>query len=121
MGAALGPVYYALYNEFVWLHVRSRQYLQLFGAAPERVDLLNQAAGLFFRVVEDSLWEDTLLHLSRMTDTAQMGKKANLTIQRLSPLITDQALASEIRTLVDSAVTKSAFARDWRNRRIAHT
>lgn len=121
MGPALGPVYYALYNEFVWLHVRWRQYVQLFGATPARVDLLNQTAGLFFRVVEDSLWEDTLLHLSRMTDTAQTGTKANLTIQRLPPLITDQALASEIRLLVDTAVTKSAFARDWRNRRIAHT
>jgi hypothetical protein len=121
MGAALGPLYYALYNEFVWLHVRWRQYLQLFGATPGRVDLLNQAAGLFFRVVEDSLWEDTLLHLSRMTDTAQTGKKVNLTIQRLPLLITDQALASEVRALVHTAVTKSAFARDWRNRRIAHT
>lgn len=121
MGPTLGPVYYAIYNEFVWLHVRWHQYVQLFGSTRARVDLLNQAAGLFFRVVEDSLWEDTLLHLSRMTDTARTGKKSNLTIQRLPSLIADQALASEIKALVDTAVTKSTFARDWRNRRIAHT
>jgi hypothetical protein len=95
--------------------------VQLFGAAPARVDLLNRAAGLFFRIVEDSLWEDTLLHLSRLTDPPRTGKKANLTIQCLPALISDQGLASEIRGLVATAVTKSAFARDWRNRRLAHT
>lgn len=121
MGPALGPVYYALYNELVWLHVRWRQYMQLFGATPGRVDLLNQAAGLFFRVIQDSLFEDTLLHLSRMTDPAQTRKKANLTIQQLPLLIADQLLAAEILALVNTAVTKSTFARDWRNRRLAHT
>jgi hypothetical protein len=121
MGPVLGPVYYALYNELVWLHVRWRQYMQLFGATPGRVDLLNQAAGLFFRVIQDSLVEDTLLHLSRMTDPAQTRKKANLTIQQLPLLIADQLLAAEILALVNTAVTKSTFARDWRNRRLAHT
>jgi hypothetical protein len=47
--------------------------------------------------------------------------KQNLTVQRLPTLLTDPVLATEIQTLVDEAVTRSAFARDWRNRRIAHS
>lgn len=120
MGSGLGSVFYALYNEFAWLHVRWWQYLQLFAATRERVVVLNEAAGLFFRVVQDSLWEDTLLHLARITDKPDTGGKANLTIQRLSALLTDKQLAAEIRTLVDDAVTRAGFARDWRNRRMAH-
>jgi AbiU2 len=71
--------------------------------------------------VQDSLWEDTLLHLSRITDRPETGGRENLTIQRLPGLVTDTALATELRTLVEQAVTRSAFARKWRNRRIAHS
>ena len=59
MGPELGTTFCALYNEFSWLHMRWRQYAQLFGKKPSRVDLLNRAGGLFFRIVQDSLWEDT--------------------------------------------------------------
>jgi hypothetical protein len=121
MGPELGAVFYALYNELSWLHIRWRQYVQLFGEKPSRVDLLNRAAGLFFRVVQDGVWEDALLHLSRITDRPETGGRQNLTIQRLPALLTDSVLATEVQTLVDKAVTRSAFARDWRNRHIAHS
>lgn len=121
MGSELGPVFYALYNELVWLHLRWRQYVTLFGTKPTRIELLNRAAGLFFRVVQDSLFEDTLLHLSRMTDKAVIRGRPNLTVQRLPALVTDQDLAAEVRSLVDDAVEKAGFARDWRNRHIAHS
>ena len=121
MGPELGAVFYALYNELSWLHIRWRQYVQLFGEKPSRVDLLNGAAGLFFRVVQDGLWEDTLLHLSRITDRPETAGRQNLTIQRLPALLTDSVLATEVQALVDKAVSRSAFARDWRNRRIAHS
>jgi hypothetical protein len=121
MGQELGAVFCALYNELSWLHIRWRQYVQLSGEKPSRVDLLNRTAGLFFRVVQDGLWEDTLLHLSRITDRPETGARENLPIQRLPALLPDTALASEIQTLVEEAVTRSAFARDWRNRRIAHS
>ena len=121
MGPELGTTFCALYSEFSWLHVRWRQHSQLFGEKPSRVDLLNRVGGLFFRIVQDSLWEDTLLHLSRITDRPETGGGGNLTIQRLPGLVTDTALATELRTLVDRAVTQSAIARDWRDRRIAHS
>lgn len=121
MGQELGSLFYALYNELGWLHLRWRQYRELFGTKPERVELLNQSARLFFLVVQESLWEDTLLRLSRITDKPETFGKTNLTVQRLPALLSDQALAAELCGLVDDAVAKTAFARDWRNRHIAHT
>ncbi len=119
MGPDLGPVYHRLWNEMAWLHVKWDQYVNLFGSKPERIDLLNGAAATFFRIVQDTLWEDTLLHLARLTDPAQTGSKQNLTINRLAVLV-HHALRDDVTGLVEAAVEKTTFARDWRNRHIAH-
>lgn len=121
LGPELGKVYYLLYNELAWLHLKWGQFRALFGDTPTRVDLLNAAAPVFFRVVQDSLWEDTLLHLARMTDSPTSCGKANLTFRRLPMLIAGPALQDELTKLVDNAVVKCNFARDWRNKHIAHT
>lgn len=120
MGQELGLLFYELYNEFAWLHLRWHQYRILFGTRAERIDLLNAAAGLFFRVVQDSLWDETLLHICRITDKSIIAGHETLTIRVLPSLVTDPALVVELKVLVADALTKSKFARDWRNRRIAH-
>ena len=120
LGPELGPVYNALYNKCAWLHIKWQQYIELYGTKPERIDLLNRAAGLFFRVVQDSLWEDTLLHLTRLTGPPRSAGKDNLTVQRLPTLIADEKFRIEIQNLVKAAVDETAFAKDWRNRHIAH-
>jgi len=122
MGEALGRLHYTLTRELVWLHVKWEQYVELYGTKPSRVDLINQVAGLFFKIVEDALWEDTLLHIARLTDPEQTGRNKNLTIRRLSDpnLIRDSHIRQTIEELLEVAIDKSRFARDWRNRRIAH-
>jgi hypothetical protein len=120
LGPNLGPVYHAIYNECVWLQLKWQEYVELYCATSDRIALLNSAAGLFFRVVQDTLWRDTLLHLGRMTDPASSAGKPNLTVQRLPDLIADSTLREEMRELVQEALRATAFARDWRNRHIAH-
>ena len=120
LGPELGPIYHALWNECAWLHLKWDQYVELFGVKPERVDILNRSAGLFFRVVQDSLWRDILLHLTAVTDPSQTGKKDNLTIQALPPLVSDPDFRQELLVAVNKACSATEFARDWRNRRIAH-
>ena len=121
MGPELGAEFYALYNETIWMLVRWDQYDILFGRKSERVELANEAAGLFFNVVQSSLFENTLLHLSRITDSPTTSGKANLTLKRLPELMPDRDANAALTTLVDDAHKKTAFARDWRNRRIAHS
>lgn len=120
MGTDLGTVFHALYNDCAWLQVKWEQYVQLYGSSPDRVDSLNRAAALFFRVVQDALWQDTLLHLARLTDPPKSRGKGNLSVCQLPPLITDDAFRADIQQLVDAAVTATGFARERRNKKIAH-
>lgn len=124
LGPELGPVYHDLYNQCLWLHVKWQQFVELYGTKPERIKLLNRTARLFFRIVHTTLWEDTLLNLARLTDPAFSGigknKKSNLTLQCVPGLVADETFRADIQALVDTAIAATAFARDWRNRRIAH-
>ncbi len=118
-GSDLGGVFHALYNEVVWLHDKWREYCELF-ETEERVELLNRAASRFFGSFQELLWEDILLHMARVTDSPKSAGKPSLTIRRLPDLISNIVLRHEVSLLVDEAVNKVEFARDWRHRRIAH-
>jgi hypothetical protein len=120
MGEPLGKLYHALSNELAWVYLKWGQYVELFGTKPSRVDLLNRAAGGFFRVVQDSLWEDVLVHITRLTDAPRSAGRSNLTIRALLPLISRSEVLAEVEGLINAAITRAEFARDWRNRHIAH-
>lgn len=122
MGTSLGEQFSALWQEVAWLYLKWGEYVELFGTKPSRIKLLNNAAPGFFRVVENVLWEDTLLHIARLTDPAQShgkGTRTNLTIQALPGLV-DASIEKSIAGFVDVAVQRAEFCRDWRNRHIAH-
>ena len=122
MGTPLGVQFGALWQEMAWLYLKWGEYDELFGKKPSRVQLLNEAAPLFFRVIQNVLWEDTLLHIARLTDPAQSvgkGNRTNLTIQALPDLV-DASINKSIAGFVDIAVQRADFCRDWRNRHIAH-
>jgi AbiU2 len=55
-----------------------------------------------------------------VTDPPISAGKHTLTIRRLPDLVSDASLRLELTALVDDARSKTAFARDWRNRRLAH-
>ncbi len=120
LGEDLGPLYHALWNELVWLYWKWEEYEELFGKKPSRIELINKAAGYFFRIVQDSLWEDTLLHITRLTDPPKSAGKENLTIRKLPDLIKHDALKKKVVYLIETSVEKTGFCRDWRNRHIAH-
>jgi hypothetical protein len=121
-GPELGPVYHALYNEVLWLHMKWLEYRKLYGGSSERVKLLNSTSPFFFYVVEEVIREDVLLHIARLTDPAEQGKERqqNLTLLRLTEKVADRELAEQIRGLVKTAKMLARFARTWRNKRLAH-
>lgn len=120
MGEDLGLLFDALWNEVAWLYAKWNEYVELFGTKPSRIDLVNRVAPLFFRVVQDTLWEDTLLHIARLTDPPKSMGKHNLTIERLDDMVTDDQAKTNITKLIKVAKEKADFCRDWRNRHIAH-
>lgn len=121
MGEALGTIYAALWQEVAWVHGKWADFVTMFGTKESRVELLNCAAPAFCRLVQDSIWENVLLHIARLTDPAATAGKQNLTIQRLPELIDRAAAKRTVETKVQAALASCAFARDWRNRHIAHS
>jgi AbiU2 len=120
MGTELGSHFFALHRKLIELHILWQQYRQLFGSAPETVRLLNRTSGLFFKIVQDELWDSVLLGISRMTDIEESKGKKNLTLLSLPELISDAVLRAEVKELCDKAKAEASFARDHRNKRIAH-
>ncbi|PXX59530.1 hypothetical protein SAMN05660489_04555 [Pseudomonas sp. LAMO17WK12:I10] len=120
MGEPLGQAFWHLNQKVLEVHLVWEQYKQLYGGSEETVRLLNETAGLFFMVVQDSLWDSVLLGICRLTDPAQMSGKQNLSIRTLLPLIADEGLRQQTEELCNEALSKAEFARDHRNKRIAH-
>jgi hypothetical protein len=123
MGEPLGTQFAALWQEVASLHVKWSEYVELFGTNSTRVEVLNQTAPAFFRMIQDVLWEDVLLHIARLTDPPASGKqkdKAKLTILNLPELVNDPATRGQVTAAVEATQTISKFCRDWRDRHIAH-
>lgn len=120
MGAELGELYSELWQQLCALHRKWGEYVILYGTNPQRVNLLNATAPAFFRTAQDCVWEDTLLHLARLTDSASTAGKENLSFRRVPSLVPDPDHHAQLKALVKKAIDATAFARDWRNRRLAH-
>jgi hypothetical protein len=123
MGREFGTLYWTLWQEVVFLHIKWAEYKELFHATPERVNMLNQAAPAFFGTIQEVCREDVILHISRLTDhTSSPGKgsRENLTVQALPDLVQDRESKAAIEHRVQAAVRLSAACKDWRNRHLAH-
>jgi len=121
MGADLGQLYHELQNEVVWVHRKWHEFKELYGKKSERIDLLNKIAPHFFWLLQKVLIDDVLLHLARLSDPPQSVNRDNLTIRRLAALVPDADLKNRVEELIQEALTKCKFARDRRNRRLAHS
>src|SRR4051812_48511545 len=110
LGPELGEAFYTIQNDLVWLHLKWRQFRELFGTKPERLELLNESAGGLFGVVQDVLWDDTLLSICRLTDPAGKGDRMRLSISRLAPMIGDTTVRAEVEAAIRVAIDRATFA-----------
>lgn len=118
MGPDLGDLFYHLWLECGWLHTQWAEYVFLFGSKPEHFEVMNSTASDFLSLVQNAMWESVLLHVSRLTDPARIGKRENLTLMRLT-YFQEQMPQVRLDLLIDQVKSKSSFARDWRNRLLA--
>lgn len=120
LGREFSMIFHRLNNDWASALVRYKEFRELFGAT-EGMDLVNAIGGGLFWDVQQLFWSDLMLRLTRLTDPPKSAGKDNLTVQRLPDLCTDPDLRDEIEGLVQEVVGRTAFARDWRNRRIVHS
>lgn len=126
LGEEFGAVFHGLWNDRAWAWTRLQEYRELFGNS-EHVELLNAlTGGAFLRDIQHILWENLMLHVTRLTDPIDSGGKSNLTVQRLCEFCKEFCkdeegeFHEEVSERVKYAVGAAEFARDWRNRRISH-
>ena len=121
LGQDFGTVFYGVWNDWLNGLVRLKEYRALF-TDPAAVKLLNAiSGGGFMWDIQQILWRDLLLHVTRPTDPVKTGKHENLTVQALPPFCEPPELRAQLEDCVERAVQASQFARDWRNRIISHT
>jgi hypothetical protein len=71
--------------------------------SPERIAFLNKVASHFIGVLQETLYDDVLLHLTRLTDPPSSGKYDHLSLQALPERVPEAALASELKGLIQAA------------------
>ncbi len=130
MTSALGvpeidELWRAIDYEVTWLHGRWTIYRQLYGTSPDRVDVLNKAAGTFAAMLQDVLLEDVQLGLAKLGDPAasRVGRETfeNLTLRTLSEkVIATGALVAELPLLIGAYDSACVKIKERRNKRIAH-
>ena len=121
MGPDLGLLYFELQEDSDWLRHKWKEFQELFGGGPERIELLNTVASNFFYFLMKLLYEDTMLHLSRLTDPPKSAGKETLTVMRLAELIHDPGFKVSVQDQAAQTKKCCEFARQWRNERLAHT
>ena len=127
LGKDFGTVLYEIRNDWLTALVRLKEYRVLF-SDHDAVKLLNAAGAAFMWDVQQILWRDLLLHVTRLTDPATMGGHKNLSVRALPQFCERQKLQTEypelhalVQALVETAETAADAPRDWRNRRISHS
>ncbi len=121
MGCDLGCLSRELRDQLVWLQHKWSEFEELFGKAPERIELLNKVASNFFYFLHKLLFEDAMPHLCRLTDPPRTGHHESLTLMRLADSIPDEDFRAQVRKDAEEVRKKCEFARKWRNKRLAHT
>lgn len=120
MGRDLGTLHFELWTDLSDLHVAWQEYSELYVKSEQNVILLNQTAPKFFYYAQRMFEHGILLYLCRLTDPIQTGTKQNHTIRRIPDLVESGEFRDRIQQCVDNAIEATGFARDHRNRRIAH-
>lgn len=123
LGNEFGTAFHGLSNEWTWALLRLKEFRELFGREQD-VALLNAlTGGAFTWDIQQIFWDDILLRVCRLTDRRTSGRQRNLSIRVLPPFVKEkeQELFLDVQTLVNKAVARADFARDWRNRRISHS
>jgi hypothetical protein len=120
LGNEFGEVCYHVFNEWCDLYVTWKQFKNLFCRGPERVELLNKAGAGFFYNVDRHFFSSVMLALCRLSDPPATAGRKNLTAMLFHKFMDTDERATKMVVLLEQVTQSTAFARDWRNRRISH-
>ncbi|SNT12189.1 hypothetical protein SAMN05421640_2374 [Ekhidna lutea] len=118
LGPELGNIYHQLRNELIFIHIKWCEFEELY-AHEERVELMKKNSPNFFYYLQNILFEDVILAITRITESKTNKGKENLTIRHFPSLVSDK-LKGKTGKLIKRINSESSFCRDRRNRKIGH-
>lgn len=121
LGSVLAKEYGLLMNDLFILRMDWRTYRGLFGTNKERVDLLNSVSGSVASTIERALFESVLLRLRRFVDKGSSRRgRLPLSLERLREIAKTQE-SKDLHHLLNDCEKKCSFAKNWADKRIAHS
>ena len=118
-----GELAYELSRSITFLQLKWKLFRALYGTSQERIDLLNRTAPTFFAFLDQIMFHDVVLAITRLTDPPGTGNHQNASLARLIMLLAPHVGAAELAgwrselKLLNGAVEP---LRDTRNRFLAH-
>jgi len=119
----LEGVFEEVRSQIILLHGWWDIYRQLFGTSRERIDLLNESASTFFRIVQDTLWDGIQLMIIKLSEPAQTRRKKNLSLALICKIVKELGQKELYSSLIKSLslfIKKSEAFKKHRNKRIVH-
>lgn len=96
----------------------------LFAKEKKRVGVMNAVSGGFFVMVQQLLFDDAILRVSKLTDPAGNRHQENMSLERLLRAAewatTDRAKWQRYRSRLDDVEAACKPCRDHRNKRVSH-
>ena len=120
MGPELGRIHHDLWAQLVWLNAKWRIHQDLFAGDESQTRLMEATAIQTFNQLYVALTNEIVMHICRITDKAKTGRFNNATIRRLLQLVQNSEARCRIEALVDEAESGCKFARDTRDKFLAH-
>ena len=123
MDKDLAEVYVAIYQEVLLLHSRWGEYLTLYGAGNDHIEVMNKTAPNFFGIIQTGLQENITLQIARLIDPPCMGRNKehkNLSIKRFPELIQNGKLKEKVEKLICLTEKVAEPCKAWRDKWHAH-
>jgi len=119
-----GKLAYYLSNQITFLHIKWKEYREIYGSDPETVEMVNKVAPYFFWMYERILRNDVISTIARILDPAYSGgNKPNASLDKLINDLKDHANNSLIEEWEDDLQMlkkTSKKLRNIRNKRLSH-
>ena len=121
-----GKLAYYLSNEITFLHLKWKEYREIYGNEPEIIDLINEVAGFFFWMHERTLRHDIFFTMARILDPAYSGRgtsKPNATLDKLISELQPHTDLENIKTWeteLEHLKSESKTLLDIRNKILSH-
>lgn len=117
-GEVDGFLVYKLTNSVSQLALQWRIFLYLYCGAKERIDVLNEASGFFAKTLQNILWDNTILTIRRLTDSAESNRNTNVSLIHLLKIAGEN---SELQRAYDDMLKCCEPSRRYASKLIAHS